>query len=616
MTSDAADDLFGRLAPEVLSFQTPHFALEDDLRHLDRVQRVQAPEAMVLYGARILEALAAEALQCVGLAPGNNVFDNLDTLEQFNLVPTATRYWAHALRRTGNWVRHVRRRVRLEEADLAVLFLERWLDWYFCRFRHGRRLPSLTRDGGPLDPGRARGLRALLEAVDACNADPKSPLPFREVEQGHPEFFRTPVLPALLGEMLLDRKEHAAAFSVLAAAQQRFADDARLGQLLGLYWKRTGQLDEALRWMEPLYDPDDSDGETAGILAGICKALWLRERGQTDWLKKSHQAYRHAWERSGRANPYLGVNSATTLLWRGRPAEARRIAEGVRRLLLDRAARLAGHAAGAELAFNYWDQVNLAEAEMLLGNWPAARQAYRDAQERHPEQRGNIEVSCRQLTEILGALGRPDTADEFLRLPTPPVDWPALVVGVTGHRSLPADEELRRRVAEALDNVRRTAAPAGLARLVLLSPLAEGADRLLAELVLAAGGALHILLPLELADYEADFSSPESLDEFRRLFQRADAVLYLAPEARGKKERRVEPDPGDERAAAYEKGGRQVVDRCTVLVALWDGEPSRGRGGTAEVVAYARAAGKPLAWVCTTPPYPVAYERLEDLSRN
>ena len=40
--------------------------------------------------------------------------------------------------------------IRPEDADLAVLFTERWLDWFFRGFRYGRRLPSLTRDQGPL----------------------------------------------------------------------------------------------------------------------------------------------------------------------------------------------------------------------------------------------------------------------------------------------------------------------------------------------------------------------------------------------------------------------------------------------------------------------------------
>ena len=42
-----------------------------------------------------------------------------------------------------------------------------------------------------------------------------------------------------------------------------------------------------------------------------------------------------------------------------------------------------------------------------------------------------------------------------------------------------------------------------------------------------------------------------------------------------------------------------MVDRCDAVIALWDGEKSRGRGGTAEIVGYAQEHGVPIAWVHT-----------------
>jgi hypothetical protein len=41
------------------------------------------------------------------------------------------------------------------------------------------------------------------------------------------------------------------------------------------------------------------------------------------------------------------------------------------------------------------------------------------------------------------------------------------------------------------------------------------------------------------------------------------------------------------------EGGKVVVDRAEVLIAVWDGLPARGLGGTADVVAYAGSAGCP-----------------------
>jgi len=39
---------------------------------------------------------------------------------------------------------------------------------------------------------------------------------------------------------------------------------------------------------------------------------------------------------------------------------------------------------------------------------------------------------------------------------------------------------------------------------------------------------------------------------------------------------------------------RLMVDAADELFAVWDGQPARGHGGTADVVAYARERGKPV----------------------
>ena len=38
-----------------------------------------------------------------------------------------------------------------------------------------------------------------------------------------------------------------------------------------------------------------------------------------------------------------------------------------------------------------------------------------------------------------------------------------------------------------------------------------------------------------------------------------------------------------------------MIDTADELYAVWDGEPARGYGGTADVVAYARGCGKPVS---------------------
>src|SRR3954471_1786703 len=99
---------------------------------------------------------------------------------------------------------------------------------------------------------------------------------------------------------------------------------------------------------------------------------------------------------------------------------------------------------------------------------------------------------------------------------------PPLVFGISGHRDLVASNlpELRRQ----LDTVFASfcAAYPGH-RFELLSPLAEGADRLAAEVALARGITLRVPMPMGQSDYERDFPDRESLEEFRSLLKLAEA---------------------------------------------------------------------------------------------
>jgi len=150
---------------------------------------------------------------------------------------------------------------------------------------------------------------------------------------------------------------------------------------------------------------------------------------------------------------------------------------------------------------------------------------------------------------------------------------------VTGHRDLARPDEVAAAVDAALDAL---AGDEGLP-LVALSGLAEGADRIVAQRVLARpGGRLIALLPLEPADYVADFADVASVEEFTALLGAADEYEVV----------RGAPSDDWTREAAYERAGHAMLDRADVLLALWDGEPGRGRGGTAEMVFEAGLIGR------------------------
>lgn len=159
-----------------------------------------------------------------------------------------------------------------------------------------------------------------------------------------------------------------------------------------------------------------------------------------------------------------------------------------------------------------------------------------------------------------------------------------LRVGVTGHRILTDLRPVVDSIDAALAHIR--AAYSGRP-LSVLSALAEGADRLVAEAVLRTpGGKLAAVIPFDLDDYASDFGpdgSPSRI-HFGCLLKRAARVIQLPSRAT--------------RAEGYEQGGHHVVDHGDVLLAIWDGQGPQGQGGTAEIVARARAEGKPLIIIC------------------
>ncbi len=153
-------------------------------------------------------------------------------------------------------------------------------------------------------------------------------------------------------------------------------------------------------------------------------------------------------------------------------------------------------------------------------------------------------------------------------------------VGVTGHRHVADPSGARDRCIESLQALRRPHE-----EIEVWSSLAEGADRIVAELVPVAADALVAVLPLEPDDYRHDFSTHESRSQFDELIAAAQRVEVIGP------------DEGGTRESAYERAGLAIVEQCDVLLALWDGMPSRGRGGTADIVGVARERGRAVIHV-------------------
>lgn len=146
-------------------------------------------------------------------------------------------------------------------------------------------------------------------------------------------------------------------------------------------------------------------------------------------------------------------------------------------------------------------------------------------------------------------------------------------IGVTGHTRLCADTATLVYTALVAD----LSAYRGT-RLRGVTCLAAGADQLFARAILACGGTYEVVVPA--TDYPDTIAVPADRRAFDELLARAAAVDWM-------------PSPRSDRAA-YRAASDELLRRVDALIAVWDGEPSRALGDTADVVAAARHRGLPV----------------------
>jgi hypothetical protein len=193
-----------------------------------------------------------------------------------------------------------------------------------------------------------------------------------------------------------------------------------------------------------------------------------------------------------------------------------------------------------------------------------------------------------------------------------------LVVGVTGHCDL-RDEDIPK-LREAVDEIfvrlkrdyglsprwprlcrlcrarglRRLCQWLGLCRdpetpIIVLSALAEGADRLVADIAIKHGAKLIAPLPVPADEYRQDFvhDQTSSIAEFNHLLARALHAPEM-PYPKGSSLEAIRKDP-EKRDLQYRAVGVFIVRHCHVLIALWNrDEANTAPGGTTEVVKFKR----------------------------
>ena len=165
------------------------------------------------------------------------------------------------------------------------------------------------------------------------------------------------------------------------------------------------------------------------------------------------------------------------------------------------------------------------------------------------------------------ASGRPDVAGA------------PFIFGVSGHRDLVSTDlpELRKQLRLIFDHY-RSAYPGASFR--LLSPLAEGADRVAAEVALTSDVQVWVPLPMAQPEYERDFTTAESLADFRRLLDAAHSRWEMSDGSQNP----ASLTDGAVRAQRYAAVGDYIAQKSHVLILLWDGRHNQKVGGTSWVM--------------------------------
>lgn len=115
-------------------------------------------------------------------------------------------------------------------------------------------------------------------------------------------------------------------------------------------------------------------------------------------------------------------------------------------------------------------------------------------------------------------------------------------------------------------------------RICGITSLAVGADQIFAESILKHDGVLVVLIPFE--GYQLTFKAGDERREYQRLL--ASAIKVEVLQRKGTNEE------------AYMEAGKQIVDKADLMLAVWDGKPAAGLGGTADIVCYAQHEKKRL----------------------
>ena len=388
-------------------------------------------------------------------------------------------------------------------------------------------------------------------------------------------------------ERYLRSGEPLLAYNAVQLGLEKWPTDLRLRQLQSLALARSGAVARANRGLRQLRDEGHVDAETLGLLARTHKDLGTSAADadtRAFHLKEAYDLYDEAYERASREGDaaeayYTGINAATMAFLRGDREHAHAIARHVRALC-------EGELARAGASGEYWLRATLAEAALILGERAEAEAQYGAAAKLAGPRHGDLASTRGQARLLLAHMGEDDAwLARVLEIP-PVVVYTGHMISSAGRGNgafpLALEAAVRAEIRRRLERIRPVAA---------YGSAACGTDILCLEVMGELGGETHVTLPFPPAEFRkvsVDLA-PGWGERFDRVLAAADSVVVASDH------------PAEGSLSGFEYAnliltgtGRlraQVLGTSLVGLAVWDGAPARGRGGTADVVDLWRARG-------------------------
>jgi hypothetical protein len=152
---------------------------------------------------------------------------------------------------------------------------------------------------------------------------------------------------------------------------------------------------------------------------------------------------------------------------------------------------------------------------------------------------------------------------------------------VSGHRFFENSKNIRSKISLSLDFFKSK-----FNQIECYSNLACGADTIFVEEALSKGIPVKIILPFELEEFEKDFANKD-LEKFKALISKLPFEIY----------QKLEDTKQETKNEAYLQAGKSSIENCDALLAVWDGKPAAGVGGTKDHVDYAISLNKDFHWI-------------------